>query len=252
MKRAARLLLLFSTVLVVPAAAQNAFREIDKGNLLLSVRDRAIGAETFEVSSRGDSLTAGARSYRTMRNAQGEVSIEKQMVWTAGVSDWAMRYYQSNETMGQDKRVRGLVMEPGDTAFTMFQEISGGGGTASRMVAPPGRTFVLDSGLYSHFNLICLYLHGKTFTRRPLNLMTLGPPDSLIEVTVVDQGPETIRWGARPVQARKLELSDGQLVFRMWAHPLNGRMLRLSHDASGLRVEREAPAVKKPAPKPGG
>jgi hypothetical protein len=75
----------------------------------------------------------------------------------------------------------------------------------------------------------------------------------VIEATATDLGSDTIRWGARPIQARKLEIGDEHMKFIAWAAP-GGRMLRLAEPVSGLRVEREPAAVKSraPKPKPGG
>jgi hypothetical protein len=113
----------------------------------------------------------------------------------------------------------------------------------------------VDSGIYSLFNLISLNLHGKTFKTRPITLLTLSAVgDTIIEAEVTDFGSETIRWGSKPVQARKLQLKDRGTVFLVWSNSV-GKMLRLVHEPSGLRVEREAPPVKKrstPTPKPGG
>jgi len=252
MSRSLALLACVAAILTAPNVfAQGT--EIDRGNFILHLGDRAIGAETFGVESHSDSLICHSRSYLTQ--GAGAETIEKGMVWTASRGDWALRYFQSEETRAGETVVRGVLMSPGDTAFTVyFESKPAGGGTAKRLVAPPGRTFVLDSGLYSLFNLICLQLHGKTFSSRPINLLAVGPPDSLLEAQVTDLGSETIRWGARPVQARKLQLSDGATTFLVWASPTNGRMLRLTHEASGLRVEREAPPVRKRStpPKPGG
>ncbi len=238
-----------------PAAlAQAPTEDLDHGSFIINIHDHAIGAETFGIEGRADSLNCAAHSYRTQHTSQGDEPIAKTMVLTAGRGDWALRYYQSEETFRGQTLVRGVVMDPGDTSFTVFVERKEGGGTANRRVAPPGRTFVLDSGLYTLFDLICLHLHGKTFTTRPLNLLVFGPRDTLLEAEVTDLGTETIRWGARPVQAHKLKLTDGTTTFLVWAHP-SGRMVRLTHEGTGLRVDRQPPPVKRrsaPPPKPGG
>lgn len=237
-----------------PALAQSHSESIDGGSFVVYLKDRAIGAERFEVSARADSINAGARSYLKIRGKDGEEVIEKGMILTATRADFALRYYQSDETRQGQTLVIGVVASEDDTAITIFREQRGGAGAADRLVAPPGRMFVLDAGIYSLFNLLCLNLHGKTFVSRPLTLLTLGAArDTILEAEVTDLGTETIRWGARPVQARKLQFRDRETVFLAWANPA-GRMLRLTHEVSGLRVERDPPPVKKPAttPKPGG
>jgi hypothetical protein len=234
------------------AHAQVATEDLDRGSFIVYVQDRAVGAEVFGIEGRADSLNAAARSYRTIRTKEGEESLEKNMVLTMSRSDFALRFYQATETFRGKKFIKGVLANEADTAFTIFQE-QGGGGVADRLAAPPGRMYVLDSGLYSLFNLICMHLHGKTFESRPITLLTLGARDSVVEAQATDLGTETIRWASRPVQARKLRLSDGALTFVAWINPA-GKMLRLTHEASGLRVERDAPAVKRPAarPSPGG
>jgi hypothetical protein len=237
-----------------PAAAQALADQVDQGNYVISVGERAVGTENFTIEASADSVYCMARSYLTRRTPEGDQIVEKTMGWSANRSDWSLRYYQSNETFRGATLVRGVVQLSGDTALTVFVENKDGGGVANRRVAPPGRVFILDSGIYSLFNLICLNLHERTFTTRPLNLLAVGPPDSLLEAQATDLGHETIRWGSRPVQARKIQISDGSITFIAWMSPDRGRMLRLTHEASGLRIDREAPAVKKRSapPKPGG
>ena len=176
------------------------------------------------------------------------------MVLTASRADLALHYYQSNETVHGATLITGVVAGEEDTALTVYHEEKEGPGVASRMIAPPGRLFVLDSGIYSLFNLICLKLHDQGFASRPITLLTLSAAaDTIVEAQVTDLGTETIRWGARPVQARKLQLKDRDTVFLVWVNS-DGKMLRLVHEPSGLRVEREPPAVKRRSttPKPGG
>jgi hypothetical protein len=244
-------------ILAAPAfAADPSQQSIDRGHFVVYLRDEAVGAETFGVEGRADSINSAARSYRKTRTKNGESMIEKQMVLTASRSDFALRFYQSNETLDGNTMITGVVgAGDEDTALTVYREEKDGPGVASRLSAPPGRWFILDSGMYTLFDLICLNLHGKTFSTRPITLLTLSAAqDTIIEAQVTDLGTETIRWGARPVQARKLQIQDPRTVFQLWASP-EGKMLRLVHEPTGLRVEREAPAVKRraaPAPKPGG
>jgi hypothetical protein len=246
------LLALSLLLIAAPAFAQDSV--IDKGNLIIYLRDQAIGAETFGVEGRADSINSAARSYRKAKPTGTEM-IEKQMILTASRADFALRFYQSNETIQGKTFITGVVAGQEDTALTVFHEEKQGAGVASRLVAPPGRVFVLDPGIYSLFNLISLNLQGKTFQTRPISLLTLAAQgDTIIEAEVSDLGNETIRWGSKPVQARKLQLRDRGTVFLVWANS-DGKMLRLVHEPSGLRVEREAPAVKKRStatPKPGG
>jgi hypothetical protein len=238
-----------------PALAQLPTESIDQGSFVIHLKDRAIGAETFEVVGRADSINAAAHSYLTTHTSAGDEMVERAMVMSLNRTDYSVRYYQANQTMRGQTMITGVVAGQEDTALTVFREQKEGGGMANRLVAPPGRLFVLDAGLYSLFDLICLNLHHQTFTTRPITVLTLSTArDTIIEAQVTDLGAETIRWGARPVQSRKLQLEDRGTVFFAWLDP-SGRMLRLTHEASGLRVERDPPAVKRRAPtppKPGG
>lgn len=243
-------------------------RELDHGKFTIKVHDKVIGAENFGIEARADSINCLGRSFFTRRTDKGDEQIEKYVGISLGRMDWGLRFYQSEETFRGETYVRGVVMDPSDTAFTVFKEQKGGGGAANRLAAAPGRTFVLDSGLYTLFDLICVYLGEQAFTSRPLNILTFGEPDTVIEATVTDLGHETIRWASHPVTARKLEFSQGNMRFEAWVDK-NGHMLRLAHVPTGLLVEREPPeakpaTTKKPAtgapkpaarpaaPKPGG
>ena len=77
----------------------------------------------------------------------------------------------------------------------------------------------------------------------------------MLDARVVMLPSETIRWGAKPVVTKKLRLiADDQITFTLWIGP-QGHLLRLSEPLGGLRADRDAPAIKRPAPpkpKPGG
>jgi hypothetical protein len=243
-----------AALLAAPSAlAQAPTETLDKGSYILYLHDQSVGAETFVIEARADSINATSHSYRKSRTSSGETMVEKAMVLSMDRSDYALRYYQANETYEGETLIKGVIASGEDTAFTIFRERKGGGGDASRLVAPPGRMFVLDSGLYALFNLICLNLYDKTFASRPITLLTLSTSqDTVVEAEVVDLGQEVVRWAAKPVTTRKLQFKQGDTEFVAWIDPA-GRMLRLTHEASGLRVERDAPPVKKRATKkPGG
>ena len=102
---------------------------------------------------------------------------------------------------------------------------------------PTRPTFVL-------FDVICRNLHEQSFEKRPVTVVVLGSRDTVLEATVTDLGADSIRWGARPVAARKLSISDRRTEFSVWVSPA-GRMLRLTQPEAGLRVERDAPPVRR-------
>jgi hypothetical protein len=231
---------LLGLALLAPAATGAPGKEIDKGSFIVYSQGKVVGAESFSIVVRGDSLSVSSQAYQTFRTDQGEESIDKRMVLLADGSDYGLRMYQSNQKFRGRELVRAIVM--GDTAFTLYREMDGAG-EGDRRVLPPGRIFVLDSQLFSLFDLICLSLRERTFETWPISLVTLGERDSVLEATATHLGHETIRWSSKPVKARKLQISDGGTVFLVWADPA-GRMLRLVHEPSELRVERDAQAVK--------
>jgi hypothetical protein len=261
-------LLAATPVAARPITEEPKYRELDHGKFLVRVHDHVIGAENFGIEARADSINCRARSYRTQRTDKGDEQVEKFVGISFGRMDWGLRFYQSEETFRGETLVRGVMMDPSDTAFTVYKERKGAGGAANRLSAAPGRTFVLDSGLYTLFDLICVYLSDQTFTTRPLNILTFGEPDTVMEAQVTDLGHETIHWAARQMAVRKLRFTQGETQMEAWVDP-SGHMLRLTHVPSGLLVEREPPEVKKratptksgatptksgatPAPKPGG
>jgi hypothetical protein len=77
-----------------------------------------------------------------------------------------------------------------------------------------------------------------------MNVFSLGATDSLLLVRAKNLGEETIRWGNAPVRARKLAFDDGSTEYLAWIGP-EGRMLRLEHPPTELRVEREPPPARR-------
>jgi len=107
---------------------------------------------------------------------------------------------------------------------------------------------------YADYNL-----SGASLERRPIHLLALGPRDTMLDAVVVERGTETIRWGGKPVVAHKMDIvADSRTTFTAWTGT-KGQLLRLTEPVSGLRVQREPPAVRRkaapspvPPPKPGG
>src|SRR4029453_8945545 len=191
--------LFVTALLAFPAVSRAAPVSVDKGRFAVYVRDQLIGAETFSLEGTGDSLNLFSRAWRKLRTEQGEESLKKQLVLVAQ-KDYGLKSYQSNQTVGSDVLIRGIVI--GDTAFTLYREFNGAG-EGDRKILPPGRLFVLDSQLFSLVNLISLSLHDKTFETWPVTMVTLGAQDSIVSGTAADLGYETIRWSSRPVRARR-------------------------------------------------
>ena len=233
---------------------------VDKGSFKIYRGDRALGAETFEYVDTADSLVVRARQYLTLPSPRGDEPFEKGADILLSRRDLALHGYQSNRKFRGEVIVRALVLS--DTHYVAYRE-QGKGGEGDSRVLPPGRLFVMDSQLVTLFDLLCRSLPGGSFPSRPVNLLALGPRDTMLEAHAASIGNETIRWGGKPVVARKLQLvADSQTTFTLWVGPL-GQLLRLSEPKGGLRAERDAPAVKRrtvtpgpppptPRPKPGG
>ena len=236
-------------ILVAPPSATRA-DTIDHGSFKIYVNDHALGAETFELSEAQDSLVVRARQYLALPTTRGEEPLEKGVDLFVSRSDYALRQYQADRTFRGATTRRAVVVA--DTHYVAYREgeIMGEGESG---VLPPGRVYVMDSQVITLFDLICRGLHGKSFETRPFNLLALGPRDTMLEARAVSLGSETIRWGGRPLVARKYQIvADSQTTFTAWVGPL-GQLVRLTEPVSGLRAERDPPPVKRRSPpKPGG
>ncbi|MBI5711478.1 MAG: hypothetical protein HZC42_14425 [Candidatus Eisenbacteria bacterium] len=252
MRRPCWLLLAVAAATSAPAPAPRADVLVeDGGKLVVWSKGQLVRREEISIVRSGDSLMVQAGSY-TMTPApppSGPIPFDKSMRVVLGAADFGLRGYLSQQLFGPDTLRRGIVIEgQADTVFSVYRELNGQG-EGDRLVLPPGRLFVLDPPLFTPFDLICRALHGKAFDQRPVTLYVLGVRDTVLEATVTDLGSETIRWGARPVVARKLGISDAETRFLAWSGP-DGRMLKLEQPASELSVLREAPPVKRRAPRP--
>ena len=217
---------------------------IDKGTFKVYQHSRALGTETFEFDSRGDSLTVFSHVTQVLPGPDGDLPIDKQVVLVVGSFDFDLRFYQSKLKVAGRDLTRGLAVS--DTAFTAYRESNKVGGMGDRFARPPGRTFVLDGQVFVLFDVICRDLGRKPFKERPISVILLrDEQDQVTQIKATDMGPDTISWAARPVVARRLRFSDSYSTFHAWVGPL-GYMLRLEQEGSGLRVEREpSPPVKR-------
>jgi hypothetical protein len=233
--------ILLALAAVVPAPTASAQPEVvDQGSFIYYLGDKAVGAEKFVLETRGDSLNVFSQTYQTIRTERGEEALDKQMVLVLARHDFGIRSYQSNQKFRGKELIRGIVM--GDTAFTLYREVDGNG-EGDRLVLPPGRMYVVDSQLFTLFNVITMSLKDRRFETWPLSMLTLSQRDTLVEATATDLGSESIRWGSRSLQARKLRISDGSTTFTVWANS-SGQMIRLVHAETAMRIERE-PAARK-------
>ena len=219
---------------------------IDKGTFKVYQRDRALGTETFEYLSRGDSLTITSHVAQVLPGPDGELTIDKTAVMVVGSLDYELRFYQSRLKLGDKDLLRALVVN--DTAFTAYRETKKLGGMGDRFDRPPGRLFVLDGQVFMLFDVMCRDLGRTQFTERPISVVLLRDElDQVTQITAADLGADTLKWAERPVVAKKLRFKESYSTFNAWVGP-RGYMLKLEQDGSGLRVEREpSPPVKRRA-----
>ena len=220
----------------VPMMPESGVTELDRGSFTIYHRGQPLGTEHFSIQGSGDSLLFSTHTFQVF---PGD-TFEKDVAWVSGI-DFGLRNYMSKQIRRGHRYIRALVLS--DSVFSSYRQIDRSG-DADVLALPPGRVFVLEPRVFICFDVICRSLEGKTFERRPISLIVLGAPDTVLEATATSLGSETIRWGARDVQARKLSLADANTTFLAWASP-RGELLRLEETTSGLRVERTPPKVKK-------
>jgi len=214
---------------------------LDEGAFVISQNGKPVRVEEFAIERLGDTLLVRAAS-RMALPGQAERPVDKSMVLLVGPLDFAMGSYWSQLAAGPDTLRRGVDVTPGDTVFTVWREFNRRG-VGDLFAMPPGRMYILDSPLFTTFGFIGWTLQGKLCDRRPITVFVLGARDSLVDATVTDTGNETLRWGGRAVQARKLVIADEQTSYTAWFSP-DGRMLRLEQPRFGIRVDRRAPPLK--------
>jgi hypothetical protein len=240
MTRSALLLLPLSAFVFAPAPL--AAEVLDAGTYEVYQGDRALGVETFGFERLSDSLYIYSSVTQKFPGPSGEITLEKTMRLLINEFDGGLILYESIQTLNGEKLVRAII--PSDTSMTVYREgdVVGEGTT---IVRPPGKIYIVDPQVFALFDLLCREMSGRTFEQRPVQLFVLAAQDTTVAAVVTDQGVETIRWGAKPVQARKLRISDESSEFIAMVGP-RGDMLQLLQPASGLRVVRRAPDVKPP------
>jgi len=219
---------------------------LDEGVFIVSQNEKPVRVEDFSFERLSDTLLVRASS-RVALPGQDERPVDKNMILIVGPLDFAMGSYWSQLAVGADTLRRGVEVTPGDTVFTVWREFNLRG-AGDRVAQPPGRFYILDPPLFTTFNFIGRTLQGKPCDRRPITVYVLGDRDSLVNATVTDVGNETLRWGGRPVQARKLVIADERTSYTTWFSP-DGRMLRLEQAESAIRVDRKPPPVKRQPPR---
>jgi hypothetical protein len=232
-----------------PAAAQ-ARVSVDSTQFAVFEREVPVATERCVFNSMGDSLVVVATTQRTFQDEQGgRHPLRKSMMLVVDAHDLGLIRYLSTQNFDDHEIVRGLI--PGDTSMTYFIEADGGG-NADRVVQPPGRLFVMDSQMFSLFDVLSRSLANKTFTTRRVQLLALQP-DSLAAplATVTALGADTLLIGRSKQVVKHYAFEDESARFELWSDR-EGRLVRLIHADSELRVERVSmPSASAPKP-PGG
>lgn len=221
---------------------------LDEGDFRVMVGGRTVATEHFAWSYHRDSLLV--TSEFVQRLADGD-SILKHANVIVRAFDYDLNTYQS--VLFRSGRQLGLrALTRGDTVITAFREANEQGEGVTYL-SPPGRTFALEPMSLSLIDVIARYYGGRGLDSAPINLFVVGNPDTIQSGVVRLVGTEALRWGARPVTARKFALAVGPSQFLFWVAP-QGWMLRAEMPADGITVERVAAPVKRaapPKPRPG-
>lgn len=241
--------LLAATLLPARAAHAQVPAKADSGLLVIFEGMTPVAHEKFSYQVEADSIMVTAAHRRDLLDDQQvKHTFEKDMLLVVDARDLGLRRYFSSQTFRGRNVIRGLLVT--DTVFTYYTE-DDGVGDATRIAQPPGRLFVLDSALFTLFDVLCRGLAGKEFETRRVQLVEMAPDSLLLPAaTVTMASPDTVLVGTRRVPARRYLLDDSGVRFDLWADA-QGRLLRVRHEGSGLRVERaDLPETPKAATKP--
>jgi hypothetical protein len=238
------MLVLALASLAAPTQGQSA-SPADRATFEIRVHDRVIGTETIQFENGTDSLRVSSSSLQ-MLGPSGRDSLIKQIKVVATLEDLDLHAYASAQRFLGNVLERGVECE--DTLLHLSR-FANGRGQQDIVARPPGRLFVIDAGSFVSFDLICRMLRGRAFVTRPVNMLILGPRDTVVTATLEDGGTETLRWGTSPITARRVTLTDRDSRYTMWMDA-QGRLLRLENEWSGVRVERKPPPVRTTKAKP--
>lgn len=240
MKRLAFLFL--GLCLLLSARAASAIDIVDYGAFEVYQGDRSIGTETFAFERHGDSLFVHCATKSEIPWPNRVLKLDKSMRLLRREDDGSLLLYESVQTFDENRLVRAI--SPHDTVMTVYREDQNAG-SGDTVVKPPGRMYIIDAQLFTLFDVIVRDFADRKFDKRRLQMFVLSQQDTLVEGSITDAGTETIRWGAKPVQARKLQIGDPQAQFLAFVGP-QGYLLELREPVSGLRVIRKAQDVKPP------
>ncbi|MEQ1833653.1 MAG: hypothetical protein ABL977_11410 [Candidatus Eisenbacteria bacterium] len=230
----------------VPATAVT-----DSGMLVVFDHDLPVAHEKFTWEWYGDSIIVTANAKRSLADAEGKRhEYEKTMLVVVDSRDFGLLRYQSDQRFQDKLASRGIL--PGDTVLTYYTEFDQSG-NAVRLVQPPGRLFVVDTPMFSLFDVLVRSLAGKEFERRRVQLLVTSTDTLVMPLATITRGKlDTLQIGSRRIPAQQFRLEDPSVQFDLWADT-KGRLLRMTHASSGMRVERAqpaAPAPRKPRARP--
>jgi hypothetical protein len=225
-----------------PHAAAAVPTELDKGALVIYSNDRPVGRETFSLVSVEDTLVFASECTFSMDVGKGPQPMKKTMRYVVLRPSWKFIMYQSVQTVDGTEYIIGVY--PGsDTTVSIYHETGKVGGTGDVLYRPPGPLYVVDPWMFALFQAVPTSFGPASVDVRPVNVLALARRDTVVDARIREFGSQTIRWGAKPVSARSLRFEQAGLGYDLWVDP-QGRVLRIEHVPSGLRVEREAPKVK--------
>lgn len=246
MKRLCVPFLLLAAALVAgpnPAAGE----VLDSGTYHVYQGDQALGAESFTFETLKDSLFVYSRVVETIPTPQGDLDLTKDMQLLLREFDQALILYESKQEFNGVTLGRGVT--PHDTTLTLWRQVNHRGEGRIHL-RPPGKIYILDPQVFTLFDVLSRDLYSRSFTKKRIQLLVLGPTDTVVVATATDLGTETLRWGQRPVEARKFKIADTTTEYFTWMAP-NGTMIRMEQPATALRVLRkhrlDAPQTSHPA-----
>jgi len=230
--------------LAAPAGASRV--GLDRGTFVVYSWDRPVGRETFTIDNVNDTILVASEVAYTLDLGKGPEDVKKSMRYATSASDWRFIRYNSFQSVHGTEYTTGGV--PGsDTTVSVYHEVNRNG-TVDILERPRGRLFVLDAMLYANVQALLSSL-GAGGDSTDVAVLALGNRDTVVTATLRSSGTDRLSWGGKPVTVRTLRYEQGGFGFDVLVDPA-GRVLRVQHVPSGLRVDREAPPVKRATPKP--
>ena len=228
-------MVLAAIALAPPAALAQVPAVTDSGVFVVFDHDQPIAHERWHYQMMGDSIVVTALAERTLEDETHQRhAFRKAMLLVVDRHDLGLMRYLSTQTFDGRTDVRGIL--PGDTVMTYYRE-SDTGGKGDRLVQPPGRLFVLDSQLFTLFDVMGRSVASREFHSRPIQLLALGADTLTAPVATLTRAAGDSLAGDRRTRLVRYGLDDESLHFDFWTDP-EGRLVRFEHAPSGLRVER--------------